>query len=367
MALARCFGLFAVVLPLVVAGCGDDDDGGGAAGQGGNGGRAGAAGVAGVGSGGSSGAGGASGEGQGGGGGQGGASRWLAEPAIASGPLQETAAVALGGRIYVIGGLSSPIVFSKKIWVYDVAARSWSNAPDLPQEVHHANAAVVGDTIYVTGALVGGTFTPIGDVWSYNPSVDSAWAQRGTMPAGVERGASFVGTIGSTIYVAGGLRSGSVADVSSYDTTTGAWDTALPPLPRALDHGCAGVMGGKLYVIGGRGGGIGAISEKVFEYALGGSWVEKAPMLTPRGGTACGVINERLYVVGGEGNTASPSGVFPQNEVYDPATNLWQPLEPMPNPRHGMGAAVWDGGLYVPGGASQQAFGAVETHEVFRP
>jgi hypothetical protein len=36
----------------------------------------------------------------------------------------------------------------------------------------------------------------------------------------------------------------------------------------------------------------------------------------------------------------------------------------MPTPRHGMGAAATGGRLYVPGGATVQAFGAVATHEI---
>jgi hypothetical protein len=39
----------------------------------------------------------------------------------------------------------------------------------------------------------------------------------------------------------------------------------------------------------------------------------------------------------------------------------------MITPRHGTGAAGVGGVLYVPGGATQQAFGAVATHESYTP
>jgi hypothetical protein len=39
----------------------------------------------------------------------------------------------------------------------------------------------------------------------------------------------------------------------------------------------------------------------------------------------------------------------------------------MRTPRHGLGAAVWDGVLYTPGGATVESFGAVDTHETFTP
>jgi hypothetical protein len=60
-----------------------------------------------------------------------------------------------------------------------------------------------------------------------------------------------------------------------------------------------------------------------------------------------------------------PSGVFPQKEVYDPRTDTWERLAPMPTPRHGIGAAVLGDRIFVPGGAAVQGFGATGVHEVF--
>jgi N-acetylneuraminic acid mutarotase len=76
-------------------------------------------------------------------------------------------------------------------------------------------------------------------------------------------------------------------------------------------------------------------------------------------------VKGRFVVVGGEGNAAAASGVFDDVEAYDPATDAWDVLEPMLTPRHGTGAAELNGKLYVPGGATQQAFGAVDTNEVY--
>jgi hypothetical protein len=39
----------------------------------------------------------------------------------------------------------------------------------------------------------------------------------------------------------------------------------------------------------------------------------------------------------------------------------------MRSPRHGTGAAGFEGRLYVPGGADVQGFGAVDTNEVLVP
>lgn len=90
-------------------------------------------------------------------------------------------------------------------------------------------------------------------------------------------------------------------------------------------------------------------------------------MPTPRGGAAGAVAEGRLYVVRGEGNPAAASGVFAEVEAYDPETDRWTSLPPMSTPRHGTGAAALLGQIYVPGGATQQGFGAVATHERLTP
>lgn len=292
---------------------------------------------------------------------------WTPAPALAHGPTQETATVAVAGKLYVLGGFDENIGVLASVQVFDTATCAWQDGPALPRPVHHINATTIGTTIWVTGAIEAISFTSVGHVWSWDTSSATDWTIHAAMPATTQRGASVAGVIGTTIYLAGGLRSGAVAEVSAFETTTGTWTTTLPPLPAIRDHACGAVVGGKLYVIGGRAGNINARTGSVEEYTPGGAWVSKAPMPTARGGTACGVIGDRIIIVGGEGNPATASGVFAEVEAYEPATDTWQTLTPMVSPRHGVGAAVVGGSLYVPGGANKQSFGAVDTHDVFTP
>jgi N-acetylneuraminic acid mutarotase len=289
---------------------------------------------------------------------------WSSAPPLPLGPTQETATVAVGDSVYVLGGFADGITAA--VQIFDTTTCTYSMGPPMPKAVHHINATVVDGTIHVTGSLEGLSFTAIGDTWSWNPASDADWAVRTPMPAGTERGSSITGAIDGKVYVAGGLRNGAVLDVSVYDPVADAW-TAQAALPMIRDHGCGGAVGGKLYVTGGRQGGIETTSPLVFELTPDGAWVTKAPMPTARGGTGCGVVGDRIVVVGGEGNREVPSGVFPQVEAYTPATDTWESLTPMPTPRHGMGAAAVGDRLYVPGGATQQGFGAVATHEILTP
>ena len=291
---------------------------------------------------------------------------WASAPPLLLGATQETATVAVDGKIYVLGGFNATDGIVTAVQIFDPATCTYSLGPPMPKPVHHINAAELNGTIFVVGAMETAGFTAIGDTWSWNPASEADWTVRTSMPAGTQRGSAVVGAIDGKIYVAGGLRNGAVTDVSVYDPVLDSW-TAQPPLPQIRDHGCGAAAGGKLYVIGGRQANITTITGIVYEFTPGGAWAERMPMPTPRGGTGCGVVNDRIVVVGGEGNPDAASGVFPEVEAYTPATNTWETLTPMPTPRHGMGAAAAGGRLYVPGGASVQAFGAVATHEILTP
>lgn len=280
--------------------------------------------------------------------------------------VQETAVVELGGSIYVLGGIDASGTTLSRVSVYSIDSDSWSTAAPLPLPVHHVNAAVVDGKIYVLGSLLA-NFSAHGAVWEYEPGAD-VWSPLENMPAGSERGASAVGVIAGSIYLAGGLRAlGSVSDFSSYTPSTQTWNTSLGVIPQPLNHLAGQSVAGKFYLIGGREVGIEGIVASVQAYDPElMSWSPRSAMPTARGGMASGVVNDKIVVVGGEGNTDAVNGVFPQVEVYDPALDQWSQLPDMPSPRHGMGAVGYAGALYLPGGASVQGFGATDVHEAFR-
>jgi hypothetical protein len=288
---------------------------------------------------------------------------WAALDDLPGGPVQETAAVVVDGDLYVIGGIDDRRVTRDDVRVYDVEEDTWSEAPALPLPLHHANAAVVGGTIYVAGALRS-DFAPIGFVWSWTPG-DPDWVEGTAMREGTERGAAAVGVVDGLLVVAGGLAGNSVGLVSTYDPARGEWDDQPFDLPVRLDHGTGQTVDGVFYVIGGRTDGTSGNSDAVYAY-VDGAWEERSPMPTARGGIGSGVVGGKIVVVGGEGNADARSGVFPQVELYDPAEDEWSALPDMRTPRHGMGAAGIGDALYVPGGADQIGLGAVATHEILR-
>ena len=97
-----------------------------------------------------------------------------------------------------------------------------------------------------------------------------------------------------------------------------------------------------------------------------GTWATKAPMPTARSATGAGVINGKLYVVGGCAASCLPS--LATNEVYDSVTDTWATKAPMPFARNRLAAGVVNGILYAVGGCADNACGSLlNTNQAYNP
>jgi N-acetylneuraminic acid mutarotase len=109
-------------------------------------------------------------------------------------------------------------------------------------------------------------------------------------------------------------------------------------------------------------GSIQAKAQNVDPHDLAGdSWILGTPMPTPRMGAFSGVIGSKIYVVGGENN----STVLSVNEVYDIETNKWATGKPMPTARWLGASAVVNGILYAMGGGLNN--GGTNVVEAYNP
>jgi N-acetylneuraminic acid mutarotase len=280
-------------------------------------------------------------------------------------PRGEVAVAEVLGKIYVIGGFDGDRRSSSVVEVYDTTPDQWTQIAPLPRGLNHPMAAGANGKLYVVGGYLGpGLGNATDALWEYDPAAQR-WVERAAMPTA--RGAGAAVAIGEKIYVVGGARAGlSVGDFAVYDPQTNRW-TTLPTLPTARDHIAAGAHRTKIYVAGGRppfAGGLNIL--EVFDLETQ-RWAALAPMPTGRSGIAGAVVKGCFYVFGGEGNRQSVTGVYEQNEVYDPKSNKWESQSPMPTPRHGIGAAVWENKIYIPGGATLQGFSTSSAHEVYEP
>ncbi len=72
-----------------------------------------------------------------------------------------------------------------------------------------------------------------------------------------------------------------------------------------------------------------------------------------------GVIGDRFYVVGGNKDFDAPTRAL---DVYDPATNTWKSLAPLPVVLYGLTGAVLRERLFVTGGTGFGGSGTRKTY-----
>jgi N-acetylneuraminic acid mutarotase len=275
----------------------------------------------------------------------------------------------LDGKIYVIGGYPANRISVATVQVYDPATDSWRLTTPLPMALNHIMAASANGRLYVIGGqpTAEGNGPFVNTVYEYDPA-GATWTTRAPMPTARSSGAAAV--IDGRIYVAGG-RPPRGSDFAVYDPRQNAW-RALPNLPTQRNHLAAAAIGGRVYVVGGRFG-AGFQSDRtdaveVYDPAAN-TWTARAQMPRPRGGVNGLEALGCVHIFGGEGNPDVPSGVFPDHDVYNPQTNTWTKLAPMPIPVHGVtGAAFVNGLIYLPGGGTSIGGSSGSTHhQVYRP
>jgi N-acetylneuraminic acid mutarotase len=76
-------------------------------------------------------------------------------------------------------------------------------------------------------------------------------------------------------------------------------------------------------------------------------------MPTPRSALTFGTYKGKIYVAGGELQTAHMAAAFRAVEAYDPATNSWSVLPALEFPRHGAGGDFLGSRFHVVTGVVQ--------------
>jgi len=155
-----------------------------------------------------------------------------------------------------------------------------------------------------------------------------------------------------------------------YNPISNTWKT-LSPMPTARQHTNCCVVNNKIYVIGGlekgdmkEGDGMEHWAEKaklsdkneVYNPKLN-KWETRAPLPTPRQAPSFGVIQNKIYAIGGVKTSAYDSPPSQIVEVYDTATNTWERKSDFPLAVATHGVVTHYNKLYVIGGQIQDING----------
>jgi N-acetylneuraminic acid mutarotase len=223
------------------------------------------------------------------------------------------------------------------------AARGATKARSPGPGLNAPAAVALNGKIYLIGGFYTDTNVPSADVHVYDTTTNR-WSQAAPLPA--PRGGHAAVVRDGRIHVLGGGNSKStIADHVVFDPAKNAW-TTLASLPRAEGSPAAVVHGGKLYAIGGRSGSSDFGAVDIYDAAKN-EW-SSGPSIDPRGTAGAVVYCDAIYVFGGESQAKRQS----LGEVFRLKRNgAWEQVSSMPAPRNFARAVVLGDAVYVVGGS----------------
>jgi hypothetical protein len=244
------------------------------------------------------------------------------------------------------------------------AQDSWATKTPDPKAKASAVSGEIDGRIYVYGFDMDasgnqGSFVPRLSI--YDPAFNT-WTL-GTSP-GLIRAYSSAGVISGKMYVVGGCLMSDCSNTTNaleiYDPLSNTWSNGAS-MPTARFGATAGVSGGKLYVTGGElAGYVPTDSTEIYDPTTD-SWTLGTPIPTPRMLAMGAVVDGLFYVIGGY---ERPIGaVVGTVHVYDPILSSWSTRSPMPTFRVGAAVGVIDGHIYVAGGATTEYVAVNESYD----
>jgi len=269
------------------------------------------------------------------------------------------------GKVYLIGGSQDGSV-SGKVWVYDAVTDQWDSRAEKPTPVIAADAALVGEKIYVPGGLsAAGEALKILEI--YDPRSDS-WESGATIPS--ETGGYALTSYEGRLFLFGGWNGKEFSpSVYAYDPIEDVW-MVLPKMKEGRAWACAAVLGSKIYLIGGENEN-GILSDTLAYYPdrledVDTSWEMRADLPVGRKSAAVTSLAGSLYLAGGIDANNSLSVPFLK---YDEVNNRWENLDGSGNSAgEQLSAIALDTRIHLFGGSfqgngqtSHKAFQAIYT------
>ena len=286
---------------------------------------------------------------------------WQAAPTAPAGAYHlEGGGAVVDGRLYLLSGYDNgSFTIGNRVDVYDIPSSTWLSAtiPYMPSPFRntHVQAAADGQYIWMAGGFpnVNGS-VPWTDVYRYDTLTDT-WNVMPPLPLARASGALVVNSQTRMLHYFGGLaddRTTNQADhwALNLNNPAGGW-TALASMPMPRNHFQALEINGVIYAPGGQFGHDGLHEDTVLLHAYDpatDTWQQLAdmPLSRSHAETATFVVNERIVLIAG---SDSVNGNDQVNNVttYNPQTDTWTALTPIPVPLYGAAAGFYDNKIFV--------------------
>lgn len=271
----------------------------------------------------------------------------IAWSTVAPSPIarSEAAGVVVDGNLYIFGGYIKSTVKpfttpTSRADVYKPANNTWKRITNLPNPLTHTGTAVDGRDIYLAGGYpgkpTGGQRFATQNVWKYNVDANT-WTAMPPLPEA--RGSGELALLGRELHFFGGVDANRVDQEHHWSLSLDGGTSWAPaaPLPNPRSHLGDAVIDGKIYAIGGQHGTdkdlVTQDSVHIWDPAYPDTWTTAASLPRARShiSAATFVIDNRIVVAGGE---ISHGSAVSDVTAYDPLSDTWTVLTPLPAPRH---------------------------------
>ena len=242
--------------------------------------------------------------------------KWRKAPDMPA-PRYSFVAGVVNGKIYVLGGVTQVERRGKKIWasvktvdVFDPVANTWKKHGDAKITRNFMGGVVVNGKFYLMGGSPNTSGNELKNTEIYDPAAD-AWTKGPAMIQ--ERGDTpTASALNGKIYIFGGFlreeggigRDPKVNDIQvteELDPAANVWTKkADMPTGRWQITPTSTAVGGKMYVIGGWGGGRPIADVEAYDPATN-TWEKKRRMRTERDNLATAAVRGKIYAIGGLG------------------------------------------------------------------
>jgi DNA-binding CsgD family transcriptional regulator/N-acetylneuraminic acid mutarotase len=271
--------------------------------------------------------------------------QWQQLPALSQ-ARYSLAVAAFENNIYAVGGITDSGV-TAVTERYNTISRQWDLLSEKPTPVGEINAAAIGGRIFIPGGLL--SSGEVTDVLEIFDPVSSEWQRGAPLPSA--RSAYAIAALEGKLYVIGGWDGVQfVNTVYQYDPNQDVWEE-MTSMPTPRGYASAVVIGSRIFVFGGYDGTAALSVNEEYSHNAdvphGNPWVSRAPLPIERYSHGVAVVADTVHVVGGINESGTPLN----NLRYFPMEGEWQEIAgPLPESLQDMGIVQLGTDLFVIGG-----------------
>ena len=232
------------------------------------------------------------------------------------------------GGVATVNDLIFVFFNSGDVWSYDPAIESqeqaWTQKANMPVRRRDFGVVAVGGKIYVIGGVRKIIFGLLSIATkrneAYDPAIDS-WERKSPMEE--SRYAFGVGVLNNKICLVGGMEGvffGIFKRLAltnqKYNPASNNWSGGLPPTPVGRSRVGIAVVESKVYAIGGKTRSAWTKTNEMLEPLTG--WSETTPLPAPLSSPNAVVIDGRVYLIGGDSSCPDTCMVaeWPLSSIY---------------------------------------------------